>query len=619
MEQHTSVTSLVIVIIFAFLTPILQHRFKFTIIPVVVAEIIVGLIIGKSGFNIVEEGVWLEILSTLGFIFLMFLSGLEIDFTAFSGKTSREKLANGKKEPNSFIVASVVFIGIFVISLGLSYVFVLTGFIENAFLMTLIISTISLGVVVPTLKEAHITKSVIGQIILLIAVIADLVTMILLAVFASIYDKEGGNTWLLLVLFGAGVILYFLGKRFKNQKFLEAMSKGTIQIGTRAVFTLIIFLVALSETVGAENILGAFLAGVLVSLLSPNQEMVHKLDSFGYGFLIPIFFVMVGVDLNIWALLSDPKMLLLIPLLLVALLISKILPVYFLKIWYDTKTVIASGFLLTSTLSLVIAAATIGERMNIISEEMSGTLILVAIITSIFTPMVFKRLFPKEVVQNKKIKISFIGANQLTLQLTRELEPRLYVPTLYHIKQEKSGKQLADSLFEINEIEDYSMETLSQTDVFHADTVVILTGDEETNATLAMAVKEKGVKRVIARAESPDLQQVLKDQDIEVFSVLLSQQTLLRALVESPNVINILTNQDTSLYEITMQNEDFEGMELRLFPFTGDVIFVRIFRGKDSLVPHGDTELHINDRLIVTGSKEYVDQLKRELEFCESC
>jgi CPA2 family monovalent cation:H+ antiporter-2 len=56
-------------------------------------------------------------------------------------------------------------------------------------------------------------------------------------------------------------------------------------------------------------------------------------------------------------------------------------------------------------------------------------------------------------------------------------------------------------------------------------------------------------------------------------------------------------------------------MTLRRFPFTGDVIFVRIFRGKDSIVPHGDTELLFNDRLIVTGSKEYVDELKRELEF----
>ncbi|MDG8484036.1 cation:proton antiporter, partial [Streptococcus pneumoniae] len=73
------------------------------------------------------------------------------------------------------------------ISFILSYAFVLAGFIQNAFLMTLIISTISLGVVVPTLKEEKLMQTNIGQIILLVAVIADLVTMILLAVFSSIY------------------------------------------------------------------------------------------------------------------------------------------------------------------------------------------------------------------------------------------------------------------------------------------------------------------------------------------------------------------------------------------------------------------------------------------------
>ena len=98
--------------------------------------------------------------------------------------------------------------------------------------MTLIISTISLGVVVPTLKEAHLMKTAIGQIILLVAVIADLVTMILLAVFVSL--QEGGRKHMVvLILFAAGILLYFLAKRFKNRTFLESMSTGTIQIGTR--------------------------------------------------------------------------------------------------------------------------------------------------------------------------------------------------------------------------------------------------------------------------------------------------------------------------------------------------------------------------------------------------
>jgi len=614
MEHHASVTSLLIVIIIAFLTPILLHRFKLNFIPVVVAEIIMGLFIGKSGFDLVQDDMWLETLSTLGFLFLMFLSGLEIDFSAFKVKKQKGKKSTAhKSEPNAFFISSVIFVGIFIASLGLSYLFVLAGFIDNVFLMTLIISTISLGVVVPTLKEAHLMKTNIGQIILLVAVIADLVTMILLAVFVSIYDTEGGNTWLLLLLFAAGVVLYFIGNRFKSRKFVSALSTGTTQIGTRAVFTLLIVLVGISETVGAENILGAFLAGVLVSLLAPDQELIHKLDSFRYGFLIPIFFVMIGVGLDIWSLLSDPKMLLLIPLLLVALLLSKIIPIYILRKWYDTKTVIASGFLLTSTLSLVIAAATIGERMEVITSEMSGTLILVAVISCVITPIVFKKLFPLSASKDRKLKVALIGANQMTLSVTRGLSS-LYEPVLYHTKQDKAENKVSSSLFDILEVEDYSPETLKQQGIYNADIIVISTGNENTNALIARAAREHGAGRVIARIENPELETSLKQQDIEVFSMLMSTTTLLRALIESPGILNILTNQESSLHEIKMLNDQFDGMTLRRFPFTGDVIFVRILRGKDSIVPHGDTELRLHDRLIVTGSNEYVEELKMELE-----
>src|SRR6478609_381991 len=105
MEHGLSVTSLLIVILVAFLTPIILHKFKLNIIPVVVAEIIMGLIIGKSGFNLVETDMWLETLSTLGFIFLMFLSGLEIDFSAFAGGNSKDKKVSGAKVPNAFSIS----------------------------------------------------------------------------------------------------------------------------------------------------------------------------------------------------------------------------------------------------------------------------------------------------------------------------------------------------------------------------------------------------------------------------------------------------------------------------------------------------------------------------------
>ncbi|WP_226037638.1 monovalent cation:proton antiporter family protein [Aquibacillus saliphilus] len=615
MEHAESVSSLVIVILAAFITPILMHRFRLKMIPVVVAEIIIGLVIGHSGFNIVDDSNWLETLSTLGFIFLMFLSGLEIDFSIFANKKKNRKKKTNNGMPNPVVIASMVFIGIFILSLALSFLFVFAGFIDNVFLMTLIISTISLGVVVPTLKEAHAMKTAVGQTILLIAVIADLATMILLAVFVSFYGDGSGNMWLLLILFGAGILIYFIGKYYRNQTFIETMSRGTIQIGTRAVFTLIIFLVALSETVGAENILGAFLAGALVSLLSPNQELVQKMDSFGYGFLIPIFFVMVGVEIDIWSLFGDPTVLALIPLLLIALLVSKLVPVVILKKWYDWKTVIASGMILTSTLSLVIAAATIGERIGVIDSQMESALILVAVLTCLITPPFFKKLYVNQEEEDHKQIVSFVGSNQATLPVVRELDSSSFESHLYHTKLDKIDEKITRSVFDITQLDNYNLEKMEEIGVFDVDLLVVSTGDEAQNSEIATYAKQIGVERVIARIESPRIDRELKAKEIEVFSVILSTKTLLKALIEAPSVVDILTNQETALYEINMNNTSYNGTLIREFPFTGDVIMVRIFRGKDSIVPHGDTELKLGDRLIVTGSNEYVDELQLILEY----
>lgn len=617
MGEESSLLSLVIVLLAAFFTPLLLHRFRLYFIPVVVAEILIGLVLGKSGLNLIQHGMWLDTLSVLGFIFLMFLSGVEIDFSAFHGNKKKETLPNGKKEPNRLAVSLLIFAGIFMLSLLLSYGFVLAGFVDNVFLMTLIISTISLGVVVPTLKEANLMKTGIGQIILLVAVIADLATMVLLSIFVSLSGEGGGHMWLLLVLFATGVVFYFIGARFKSRYMIARLSTGTVQIGTRAVFTLIIVLVALSETVGAENILGAFIAGTLVSLLNPNQTMIRQLDSFGYGFLIPIFFVMVGVDLDLWALLSNKHMLILIPLMLAALFISKLFPVLILSTWFDRRTVLASAFLLTSTLSLVIAAAKIAERMEVITSDMSGTFILVAVISCLVTPILFKKWFPKEDERKKKTQIVFIGVNQMSLTVSKDLNKVRYQTTLIHKKLDKANSKTTDSAFDIVEVEGYEKQNLLDAGAFGADILFISTGDEELNATLAVEAKEQGVERVIARIESPDLAKVLSEQEVEIFSTMLATTELMKVLIDSPHIANIMTSKETALHEILMLNHDFHRMTLREFPFTGDVIIVRIFRGKDSIIPHGDTELLMNDRIIVTGSFEYVSELKRLLQYNE--
>ncbi|HAR5265542.1 TPA: sodium:proton antiporter [Staphylococcus aureus] len=608
--------SLVIVVLAAFLTPIIANRLNINFLPVVVAEILMGIVIGNSFLNIVERDSILNILSTLGFIFLMFLSGLEIDFKAFKkDKRARQGQNNDESSiPGHLNLALTVFAFIMIISILLAYVFKWLGLVDDVLLMVIIISTISLGVVVPTLKEMNIMRTTIGQFILLVAVLADLVTMILLTVYGAINGQGGSTIWLIGILVVFTAISYILGVQFKRMSFLQKLMDGTTQIGIRAVFALIILLVALAEGVGAENILGAFLAGVVVSLLNPDEEMVEKLDSFGYGFFIPIFFIMVGVDLNIPSLIKEPKLLIIIPILIVAFIVSKLIPVMFIRRWFDMKTTIASAFLLTSTLSLVIAAAKISERLNAISAETSGILILSAVITCVFVPIIFKKLFPVPDEFNRKIEVSLIGKNQLTIPIAQNLTSQLYDVTLYYRKDLSDRRQLSDDITMI-EIADYEQDVLERLGLFDRDIVVCATNDDDINRKVAKLAKAHQVERVICRLESTTDDTELVDSGIEIFSSYLSNKILLKGLIETPNMLNLLSNVETSLYEIQMLNYKYENIQLRNFPFGGDIIFVRIIRNNESIVPHGDTQLRYGDRLIVTGAKEYVDELKQELEF----
>ncbi|MGX0242741.1 Kef-type K+ transport system membrane component KefB/Trk K+ transport system NAD-binding subunit [Staphylococcus capitis] len=608
--------SLVIVVVAAFLTPIIVNRLNINFLPVVVAEILMGIIIGHSFLNLVERDSVLNILSTLGFIFLMFLSGLEIDFKAFK-KDSRSRQGKNKQEknlPSHLNLALTVFGFIMLISIIWAYAFKWLGLVDDVLLMVIIISTISLGVVVPTLKEMNIMRTTIGQFILLVAVLADLVTMLLLTVYGAINGHGGSTIWLTGILIVFTIIFYIIGGLFKRMSFLQKLMDGTTQIGIRAVFALIILLVALAEGVGAEYILGAFLAGVVVSLLNPDEEMVEKLDSFGYGFFIPIFFIMVGVDLNIPSLIKEPSLLLIIPVLILAFIVSKLIPVLFIKRWFDTKTTIASAFLLTSTLSLVIAAAKIAEQLKTISAETSGILILSAVITCVFVPIIFKKMFPIPNEVNRRIEVSLIGKNQLTIPIAQNLTSQLYNISLYYRKDLSDSRKLSDEITMV-EIADYEESLLARLGLFERDIMVCATNDDEINRNVALMAKKYGVDRVICRLESSNEDAEIKAQGIEVFSNYLSNKILLKGLIETPNMLNLLSNVETSLYEIQMLNHHYENMQLRNFPFGGDIIFVRIVRNNESIVPHGDTQLRYKDRLIVTGSKEYVDELKQELEF----
>lgn len=612
MEGHTSLTSLLVVVGIAFFIPIVLHQLRLKAFPVVVAEILAGLLIGKSGLNIVEPDNWLELMSMLGLIYLMFLSGLEIDFSQFRRKGGKPKAA-GRAAPNPLLAASIAFAGILLVSFGLGLGLMELGFISEPVLMTIIIATISLGVVVPVLKEQKLIGSPFGQTVLLITVIADFVTMMMLAVYISMRSQSLGSMALLLVFFVVVALVYTGIKRFMKGKLAEALIKGTSQIGTRGVFALILLFVVLSETLGVESILGAFLAGVILSLLSVDKSFTHQLESFGYGFLIPIFFVMVGVKLDIWELLGNWQIALFIPVLLIALYVSKLLPALVLKVWFGWRETLGAGVLLSSTLSLVIAAATVALELGIIEENLHGALILAAIITCFISPILFNRLVPKQ--EKTPMKIAMIGANHVTLPVSQDLLKEGAKVELYSAQPSGMESKVEQySRFPLTEVARLDIESLAAKGAFDADVIVCGSMDEATNVQLARHARKSGIERVIVRMEDPERMEQVQNEGFTVFSTLYAARVLLRGLVESPSALRLITQHDDSIREVVVRNPAYDRTLLRDMPFLGNTLVLRIYRGQSFIIPHGSTEILKGDRLLVSGAAEHILEMKQELE-----
>ncbi|NIM03923.1 sodium:proton antiporter, partial [bacterium] len=220
--------------------------------PVIVTEIIFGIIIGRNVLQLIGEDPAIEFLALLGFIFLMFLAGLEIDFNQIENRGWGN-----------------VFKGLFVFILILSLSYSGVRLLGYGFILALVLSTTSLGVVLPTLRGLKMTKSEEGQSILLTAMVADFLTVLLLTLYALWLGGEGSlRIYVILSLFGAYLLAYIIGKRalWHFPDFLSSWFKPEqpTEVGVRAAIAIMLAFVAYSRIAGMEEILGAFLAGVLL-------------------------------------------------------------------------------------------------------------------------------------------------------------------------------------------------------------------------------------------------------------------------------------------------------------------------------------------------------------------
>jgi Kef-type K+ transport system membrane component KefB/Trk K+ transport system NAD-binding subunit len=619
MDAPHSFLPLLIVLLIAFIVPILLSRIKRVSIPIVVGEIIAGMAVGRSGMAVVPPNDPLLImLADFGIVFLMFLSGMEIDFQSlrFYAPSTERGRGSGLAV---FPLALLNFTLTLVLAGFAANVLVHLGLANNLWIVALILSTTSLGVVVPVLKEANLITQRLGQYILVTAVIADFVTMLLITVVVAIISHGlTSNILLIAVLFVAFFMMYRFGtivnKISALRRTIEELSHATAQIKVRAAFTIMLAFVALAETLGSEIILGAFLAGAIIGLLrtADDAELSHQLEAIGYGFFIPIFFVKVGVELNLPVLLGSPGALLLVPFLLFGAILVKVIPALIFTINFSLREALAAGALLSARLSLIIAAAAIGKRLGVIGEAVNAAIILVAVVTVTTAPLIFVRLMPGR-RRSQLRRIIVAGADDLGMQVARRLKAHLEPLAIVDMDEERiarAARQGFDTFRCSLEHEDPEMKTICES----ARALVCTYDDPELAFRVCELAKNVyKVPHVVAQVTDPSARGRFDALGATTMNAALDRPALLALLTRTPALYALLsrTDDDKEVCEVVVTNSQDLDKPLRQLALPGGLLALAIRRDGELLVPHGNTRLCRNDRLTLVGSIEDTELAKQ--------
>lgn len=614
MHESFSFNSLVIITLLAFIVPIIIEKMEKVKIPVVVGEILAGVIVGHSWLNLIEIGPWLEFLSEFGFAFLMFLSGLEIDFNLIQRASLRSK-----KEDNSFggpILTSVlIFLSTLIISFIISKLFVATNMLDSPWLMTLVISTTSLAIVMPTLKEKGIITTDYGQQLLISALLADFLTILLITIFVIVISSGALYKVLLIsLLFLAFMFFHKMGIILKDSKIIDELAHATSQIKVRGSFALILIFIAMAEQLGIEMILGAFLAGAIVSLVSDEESnhLEHKLDAIGYGFFIPIFFIMVGVEFDITILFNSPGVWALTFSLILASYFVKLIPALFFKLNYSWKETISAGFLLSSRLSLIIAASAIGLDLGLISESINSAIILTAIFTCTVSPILFDYFYPEH--KEEKESIIIAGGGEWTALLMQKLsgDDKSITIITENDNRTKRTKKLADKVILDNPTD---ANVLEAAELDRASTFLVATDSDEINEEICkLATQNFAVKNIIALNSSVANKRKLLDMGVKVITPSLATVIVLDNIIRHPKTFAILTEEKLITEEIKLINKTYVGKKVAELDLLGDALLLSIERNGELIIPHGYNRLQYGDVLTIVGSDDSVSKVINRLK-----
>ena len=347
--------------------------------PSVLGKLLIGIVLGPSVLGLVTETETLTAFSQIGVILLMFIAGLETDLNEFkrTGKAS-----------------TFVGFGGIIVPLAVGYfagvMMDLTSF--QSLFLGLLLSATSVSISVQALKEMNQLKSPEGTAILGAAVIDDVVVIIALAFLMSFAGGEVDLTIVILkkVLFFAGAILvawkvvpWFLEK-FASLKVTETVISAAL---------IICFVYAyLAEYTGVAAIIGAYIAGVAISVTGYKHEVFEKVETIGYSIFVPVFFTSIGITAQFSGIMNHFGLIVVLSILaILTKLVGAAVGAKLAGFGWNSSLGIGAAMVSRGEVALILAA--IGLESKLLSEDLFAVLVVVILVTTIVTPPMMKWFF----------------------------------------------------------------------------------------------------------------------------------------------------------------------------------------------------------------------------------
>ncbi|MEN3585962.1 cation:proton antiporter [Streptomyces sp. ZYX-F-203] len=379
--------TLLLITAMAVLAPVLVYATAPRIrVPLVIFEIALGILVGPDVLGWAHSDTVIDTLSDLGLSMLLFLAGYEIDFSAIRGDTLRRAL-------RSWMVSLLVGLGLVVSLSG--------GDLWAAIVVATALTSTTLGTVLPMLRDRGEMKGRFGAVLSAFGAVGEFGPVVAVALLLS--GRRPAESAVLLAVFGAvtaAAVFWALRPRPRWFGRLTALTlRNSAQFAVRWVMLVLAAMLALAQVLGLDALLGAFAAGVLTRLVlrreapDSSDEVLGKVEAMGFGFLVPLFYVVTGIEFDLDALLGDPVALLLVPVFLVLVVAVRGLPVYLLAPRDLGRADRVALALLSSTcLPLVVAITTIGVDQGLIGSDRAASLVGAAMLSVLLLPLIAGRL-----------------------------------------------------------------------------------------------------------------------------------------------------------------------------------------------------------------------------------